>query len=85
MFYRAYPADPDLSNWNFANVTAIGSFVAQMGISNLNYTNFLIQLEATTLQSGVTMISGAQYQAAASTARANLIGAGWSITDGGAE
>jgi hypothetical protein len=62
------------------------SMLFNSGITNLNYSNALIQFDSLVVQAGVEFSNTtAQYTAgAAATARANLIADhSWTITDGG--
>lgn len=89
-FYGASTALPQFTaGWDFSNVTDLTDFLTNSGINNAEYTNFLIQAESTansTNLNSITVYSGpAQYQAAGTTARTNLVSTPffWTLTDGG--
>ena len=72
--------------WNVSGVTTAEFFANSVNISTTNYDSTLINWDALTLQSGVTIDFGtSQYSAgAATTARTSLINNDlWSISDGG--
>lgn len=83
----------DLGNCNF-NVNAVfGTNLSTRFITNtayppLYYSNFLKNLETTMIGAGRTQtkilyVPQLKYDATGVTARANLVGDGWTITDGG--
>ncbi|MCB9090913.1 MAG: BspA family leucine-rich repeat surface protein, partial [Halobacteriovoraceae bacterium] len=83
MFSGASSADPDMSSWNIGNVTDMTSMLDSSGTSIINYSNFLIQAEATSNQNSVVLgASGICYNTTAITARGELTGThSWTITD----
>ncbi|PRO11584.1 hypothetical protein B9W31_16340 [Acinetobacter baumannii] len=97
MFYGANAFDQDLSKWcNKFNVqkAVFGNMFNGSGLSTANYDKFLNALwldVGTTRQSEwasrslskFLYLEGKKYSQAGAQARSNLIGAGWSITDGG--
>lgn len=97
MFYGATSFDQDLSKWcNKFNVqkAVFGDMFNGSGLSTANYDKFLNALwldVGTTRQSEwasrslskFLYLEGKKYSQAGAQARSNLIGAGWSITDGG--
>lgn len=85
MFDGATLADPDMSGWDFGSVTSISSMFSGVTLSTENYDNLLVQLDSTATIVSSLNVGTAQYTSsgAGGTARANLIGKGWSITDGG--
>ena len=73
-------------DWNVSGVTTAEFFANSVNISTTNYDATLINWDALTVQSGVTIDFGtSQYSAgAATTARTNLINNDlWTISDGG--
>ena len=97
MFYGANAFDQDLSKWcnKFKVQSAVfGDMFNGSGLSTANYDKFLNALwldVGTTRQSEwanrslskFLYLEGKKYSQAGAQARSNLIGAGWSITDGG--
>lgn len=85
MFNNASLADPDMSGWDFSSVTNLTNMFTGVTLSTVNYDNMLIRLDATA-PSNLTIDAGSSTYTSAGaggTARANLIGDGWTITDGG--
>ena len=89
MFYNSPSVNPDTSSWSFAgNPNMTNMFRGNLSsMTNLNYSNYLIAVEATTPNGSNKRIDAntLEYQPAAVTARGNLIGNGWTINDNGAE
>ncbi len=91
MFKNASEANPDLSNWNFSKIKFMPNmFTGASSFSVENYTDMLIQFDATTNGCGsgggsgiCTLDVDAQYNSTAASARASLIAGGWTINDGG--
>ena len=85
LFRGASRADPDMSNWDFSSVTSVKDMFYGVTISTYNYDTYLIRLDATASNGLSTTGGGSTYTSAGAggTARANLIGKGWTITDGG--
>ncbi|WP_151815320.1 BspA family leucine-rich repeat surface protein [Acinetobacter soli] len=97
MFYGANAFDQDLSKWcnKFKIQSAVfGDMFNGSGLSVANYDKFLNALwldVGTTRQSEwanrslskFLYLEGKKYSQAGAQARSNLIGSGWSITDGG--
>jgi len=96
MFFGATSFNQDLSKWcNKFNMNAVfGDMFNNSGLSTENYDKFLNALwldVGTTRQSEwanrslskFLYLEGKKYSQAGAQARSNLIGAGWSITDGG--
>lgn len=73
----------DLFNWS--SCTNFTNFLTNVTMDTTIYSDFLIALDGYGLSSGTLDGGGSQYNAVGATARANLIGKGWSVIDGGAE
>ncbi|MCB0342580.1 MAG: DUF285 domain-containing protein [Pseudobdellovibrionaceae bacterium] len=86
MFRLSPNVDPIFTSWDFTKVVDYTQFLNATTISTTNYSNLLIRIEATSPYNSIILDGGgAKYNTSAATARANLIGRGWTITDGGAE
>jgi surface protein len=94
MFQSANAFQQSLNSWNFVGNVAIANLmVGKAGGNKYNtadYDNLLVRWDqlvtATTLSNNRTVnMGGAQFTSAGAggTARANLVTAGWTITDGG--
>lgn len=86
--FESTPFDQDLGNWDFSSVESMTYFLNNSQLSTTNYDSLLVQLEATSQNSGISFHGGiSTYTAgsAAATARQALItDHSWTITDGGA-
>jgi len=87
MFYGATSANPDMSGWDFSSIlTFIQSvdnmFVGNTSLSTENYNNLLIGLDATGISNLNLHGGSATCSGAGCTAKANLQGRSWTITDG---
>lgn len=74
------------ASWDVSGLTTAGSFAPNMTISVAEYDATLIAWAAQTVNSGVTISFGSSKYTgggAAAAARATLVSAGWTITDGG--
>jgi hypothetical protein len=90
MFEDATIANPNTSSWDISNITnpsGLNDMFRNAGIDNLNYSNFLIMANSTTVTNNMNLGNvNAQYQPAAVTARNNLVTVrSWTINDLGAE
>jgi len=92
MFSGAPNANPDFSNWDFSAISTISGAALRFAlsasnISNVNYSNFLIQLQSTISHSEALEIGDvpASYQQNSSSARSALLGLNYTISDQGAE
>ena len=89
MFRDNPSANPNMTNWNFSNNPDLREiFTGTLSsMTNANYSNFLIAVEATTTHGSNKRIdaNNLEYQPAAATARANLLSNGWTVNDNGAE
>ncbi len=87
IFDGASSANPDTTTWDLALVGDLTDIFYNSGISNANYTNFLIMADSTSVQTAISVGSvPAQFQPAASSSRANLTSTkSWTIMDLGAE
>ena len=87
MFEGASLANPDTSDWDFVNVRqSISRIFSSTNLSVANYSNFLVSLNTnppSSISSKVIDVSSLKYNSTATTARAALVTAGWTITDGG--
>jgi surface protein len=93
MFQAADAFQQPLNQWDFRGTVNITNFMLnKTGANSYNttdYNNLLVRWDelrvATTLSSNrVVNMGGAKHSGAGTTARAALVAAGWSITDGGA-
>jgi surface protein len=86
MFFNAINFNEDISSFNISSLTYATSMLQSSAFSQTNYDLLLPAWDAYGT-SGVTFHAGtAQYTAAPSapaTAHANMLGRGWTITDGG--
>ena len=84
MFKGASAAGPDASSWDTSSVLNMFYMFRNTDIGTTNYSNFLIQVEATNQNNNVELDGGnATYNALADEARQRLIDEhGWVITDG---
>jgi hypothetical protein len=83
-FQNATGFDQDLSALDFSALTNASNMFNGVTLSTVNYDALLIKFDS----DGATNVTfhggGSQYSAgAAATARSNLVGKGWTITDGG--
>ena len=85
MFSDTYNANPDMSSLDFSSVTNMSGMFTDSSLSEVNYTNLLIQLEATSHKTDVILNVGTtRYQSNAIGARSVLVNnRGWKIMDGG--
>ena len=84
MFIGATSANPATINWDFTLVTNFVGVFTSSGISNQNYSDFLIGVESTNSQTNRQVDSSASYfSGAAATSRSQLVSDGWVINDGG--
>ena len=85
LFRGASRADPDMSNWDFSSVTSVKDMFYGVTISTYNYDTYLIRLDATAPNGLTANGGGSTYTSsgAGGSARASLIGKGWTISDGG--
>jgi surface protein len=93
MFRTANSFQQPLNQWDFRSTVNIAAFMQdKTGVNSYNttdYNDLLVRWNdlrvATTLSSNrVTNMGGAKHSGAGTTARAALVAAGWTITDGGA-
>lgn len=84
-FYNSNILTPDFSSWNFTDATDMTAMLQGTStLSTQSYDILLNQIDLTSTQTNVTFHAGnSKYSANGATARANLIGKGWVITDGG--
>lgn len=88
MFQSCAAFKEDLSGFNVAKVTTASNMMASSNINDtgttMRYDALLNAWAAQTVLASVPFHAGtAKYSSAASAARATLVAAGWSITDGG--
>jgi hypothetical protein len=84
MFDGATSADPDFASFDFVAGTNFVNMMRSVTMSSLGYATLLIRIENTNAQASLNLHGGtSQYDSSAATARANLIGRGWTITDSG--
>ena len=85
MFAETIVANPDMSLWDFSSVTTLTNFINSCdGLSVVNYSNALIQLDATSpLNNQSPGTVNQNYNAGAAAAHAALLGDGWTLTDNG--
>jgi len=76
---------PGIEDRDYSLTTSMTTMFRLSGLPTSRYSALLINIEANSHQSGVTLAGGSsQYSAgAAATARAALVSDGWTITDGG--
>ena len=86
MFYSATAFDQDLGTWNVDLLTDAADMFLNVTLSTTNYDSLLIGWEDHGTSSVQFHGGSSQYSAgAAATARADMVGRSWSITDGGEE
>ena len=86
-FYGATAFDKDLGSWNVSSVTNFTNFMTLKTPSTFSAPNLdaiYNGWDSRAVQTPIVITFGsAKYTAASSTARASLVGKGWTITDGG--
>ena len=86
MFDGAESFDQNLGDWDISGVTALTEFFrSNHGLSTSNYDSTLVGWAPQNVQNGINIHFGnSTYSAgSAASARATLVGKGWTITDGG--
>ena len=77
---------PDMSNWNFANVVAMHRMFEEVTLPTSVYSAMLVQIKRTTVENRfLVWLDGgnSKYNLVARSARDALIKKGWKIEDGG--
>jgi surface protein len=86
-FYGATAFDKDLGSWNVSSVTNFTNFMTLKTPSTFSASNLdaiYNGWDSRAVQTPIVITFGsAKHTAASSTARASLVGKGWTITDGG--
>ena len=86
-FYGATAFDKDLGSWNVSSVTDFTNFMTLKTPSTFLASNLdaiYNGWDSRAVQTPIVITFGSAKQtAASSTARASLVGKGWTITDGG--
>jgi surface protein len=87
MFHAVTAFDQDLGSWNVSNVAGFNDFMGTKTPSTFTAANLdaiYNGWDSRPVQTPIVITFGtAKHTSASSTARASLVGKGWTITDGG--